>query len=402
MDAHSASASKDNGVEAPAESGLGECNRWREYLLAESAAYRELERERAEGWRSESLDWWYRRRQQQQQEKRPERNGTDGVPVGAAGGGATSFADSDIEKLCERYCVHAGDILTNAAPDFFSVAPRARKQQHENGGPSAPPTFLDLGCAPGGVSKYLVTKLQWHGVGVSLPVNRGGIALDVSWLSSPPASARYEFVEGSITEDDWHAAVAGRRFFFINGGAVQDHGQREGEAPHDTDSAAGASCVLPWFNFLVPQLRLAAEHVEDGGAVMLVLGVPQCASLPILLMLLRPLVRGGVHIMETMHLTKSPVYVLLTGVRATHDAAARTAWNDVLQTMTQGTRAFWRGETDDGLRLAKAGFEQHRSDLEAVWRKASAFLRRRRLYAERAMAASTSRERLKKRSRAEE
>ncbi|RNF24913.1 methyltransferase [Trypanosoma conorhini] len=388
---------------AAAGSDIGEPHRWHEYLQAASAVYSALERERAAGWQSEALDWWYKQRQEEAGGKRQE---------GSAAAPATSFGNSDIVRLCERYCEHAGRVLPRAAPDFFTVSPRARHAPPAGDAAEekGPPTFLDLGSAPGGVSKFLVTRLQWRGVGVSLPVSHGGIASDASWLQSPAAAARYEFIAGSITENDWHDSIRGRTFCFVNGGAVQDHGQRIAELrPHDTESAAKKAeaavgggevqPVLPWFSFLLPQLRLAVEHVEEGGAIMLVFGVPQCASLSILLALLQPLVHGGIHILETMHLTKSPVYVLLSGVRVRCDAETRAAWENVLRLMTQGSKDFWLGETEEGLQLAKTGFARHQKEMEAVWEKTTSLLRRRRLQAERAKEAVVQGKRGVKRQR---
>ncbi|EKF29782.1 hypothetical protein MOQ_006418 [Trypanosoma cruzi marinkellei] len=388
---------------------FGACRRWREYLQATSAIYSELERERAAGWQSEALDWWYQQRQEE---------GEAGKRQGdMTASSSTSFCNSDIVKLCERYCEHAERVLMRAAPSYFKAfseathgPPAGRATEKEEEEESSPPTFLDLGSAPGGVSKFLVTRLRWRGVGVSLPVSRGGIASDLSWLQSSRTPAPYEFIEGSITENDWHESIKGRKFYFVNGGAVQDHGQRKAEKlSHDTEDGVGnhvevvgdgnTQPILPWFHFLVPQLRLALEHVEEGGVIMLVFGVPQCASLSILLALMQPLVHGGIHILETMHLTKSPVYILLTGVSVRCEEETRTEWDKLLAMMTQESKDFWLGETEEGLRLAKSGFAQHRKDLEAVWEKMTSFLQRRRLQAERARAASMNRKRVMKRQR---
>ncbi|PWU94943.1 hypothetical protein C4B63_24g231 [Trypanosoma cruzi] len=406
-----------DGVSATAGMEFGACRRWREYLQTTSAMYSELERERAAGWQSEALDWWYQQRHKKEDGEAVKRRGGMMAPS------STSFFNSDIVKLCERYCEHAERVLMRAAPSYFTpfseatrgppagrATEKEKEEKEETKEQSSPPTFLDLGSAPGGVSKFLVTRLRWRGVGVSLPVSRGGIASDSSWLHSSKTPAQYEFIEGSITEDDWHESIQGRKFYFVNGGAVQDHGQRNAEKlSNDTEDGGrnhaevvsddDAQPVLPWFKFLVPQLRLAVEHVEEGGVIMLVFGVPQCASLSILLALVQPLVHGDIHILETMHLTKSPVYILITGVCVKCEEEARSAWDKVLALMTQESRDFWLGETEEGLRLAKTGFAQHRKGLEAVWEKTTSFLRRRRLQAERARAASMNWKRMMKRQR---
>ncbi|CBH14008.1 hypothetical protein, conserved [Trypanosoma brucei gambiense DAL972] len=371
-------------------SGSSRCCRWRDYLLTVSTAYRALIAERDEGWRSEALDMWYQRRQRHSTQGGPEEDskkassGTHVAPV-------TSFARTDVSKLCQRYCDHAKRVLRTVAPEYFCTAPPAlsRPAQQSAGDATAAPTFLDLGCAPGGVSKYLVTELRWSGIGVSLPVDRGGIAFDSSWRNFPTSKGRFELIEGSILEEDWqqHRAIKGRDFYFVNGGAVQDYGQREEETSGDSGELPtnDGHPVLPWFSFLVPQLQIAVKHVRDGGVIMFVFGRPECASFPILLAHLRPLVAGSIHIMETMHAAKTPVYVLLTGVRVTRTMGTCEAWDRLLKLLTEGSREYWLGNTDESLELARVGFQRHRLELEKVWERSFEFLQRRRRSAERAM-----------------
>ncbi|KAH9577741.1 hypothetical protein LSM04_002044 [Trypanosoma melophagium] len=376
-------------------------NSWSKYLRESSTIFCELERERIAGWNSKALDDWYQQRQQTQNKGSGNHSNVTNAPT-------TSFAGTDVAKLCDRYCTHASRILTSAAPEYFTSHPTIRRKQQQEQGvkqiqkdeEETPPTFLDLGSAPGGVSKFLVTQLHWSGVGVSLPESRGGIAFEKSWLPLSSSESSYKFIEGSITEDDWQRAIKGKKFFFVNGGAVQDHGQRESERSDKNNSESNNNENIssspspldlpPWFNFLVPQLRIAVEHVEDGGVIMVVFGVPQCASLFIMLELMQPLVRGDIHIVNTMHLTKSPVYVILTDVRMAAGGADRAAWELLLRRMSEGAGDFWRGATHDGLRLAVRGFGRHRGGVEAVWAKTTAFLRRRRVCAERGVASATT------------
>ncbi|KAG8340234.1 hypothetical protein TRVL_08937 [Trypanosoma vivax] len=358
--------------------------RWLRHLRDNSEAYAGLERERVAGWSSGALDQWYKQRHNQYKSSEKKSASVGAAPF------LTCFAGTDVAKLCERYCAHAERILVSFASEYFAKVPATFAPQSRTvdrgacdslGGPQVP-NFLDIGCAPGGVSKFLVTKLGWSGTGVSLSVGHGGIALDTSWLESPDLKSRYEFIEGDVTMSDWHGRIKEKRFYFVNCGAVQDHGQRDGEEDDTKNCSSAGQPILPWFNFLIPQLRVAVEHVQDGGVIMFVFGVPQSASFPILLALLRPLVRGSISIMPTMHLTKSPVYVLVTDVVAPVTESAITAWGCIFQRLTDGTKEFWLGEESDGYALAARGFEEHRFHLEAVWKESAAFLCRRRQNAE--------------------
>jgi len=296
-----------------------------------------------------------------------------------------------------------------------------------------------------------VKDLGWRGTGVTLADASGGIAVDPALLDDPKAfslldgdvsqppetwgrSAAYQQARASLAHDDGDdVSAVGQQYFFVNGGAVLDHGQRQ-----RGDCAVAAShpmhCILPWFSLLVPQLRVALNHVAPGGAVMAVYGAPQCASFYILLRCMedafgmdfttaaapstsssgvvdvqrRP---SSVHILETMHLVKPPVYVLWTGVcvggNDTRRAMAQQRLFDALSpthplispygvaapcppascpssvALLHAKQLFWLGESDDGFRLAMEGFERYRHLIEPIWGRIEAFLMSRRERAER-------------------
>lgn len=216
------------------------------------------------------------------------------------------------------------------------------------------------------------------------------------------------------------------KFDFVNGGAVQDHAQRlttpvagvltcEEAVTGDTD--ADRTAILPWLTLFIPQLQVALQHVVEGGSMMLVYGAPHCASLMILLRAMEPLLTGSeptalsspsaVTIMETMHLVKPPVYVLLQGLRVTiaqqghitRLLEALSPTSDVVNPLTGEVRVFvsaearreakeryWLGESDEGFEAAVEGFAHHRDSLEVVWDKAKDCLTWRRERAERQQA----------------
>ncbi|AYU79815.1 hypothetical protein, conserved [Leishmania donovani] len=503
--------------------------RWRSYLLEHSVVFRRLQEERERGWRSSALDEWYARRQADTTRSSaagatvasPSRSASElavkrGTQVGE---GTTAFVNADVTVLAERYRQHARRITQHAASAFFRAAPKVNSSEssHADEKPVSPaPLFLDLGCAPGGVSKYLVEDLGWRGIGVTLARADGGIEVDPLLLqkstcsgasfvlldgdvTQPPStwnrSAAYALMEGESCATRMQAqavprassavctadvlplsaslfksnSAAAPRFHFVNGGAVLDHGQRQrreraeeatlvsasvpgggvmlgasarGGADYAdtslTDSspstcAQAAAPILPWFSLLVPQLKTALTYVATGGALMLVHGAPHCASMFILMRCMEEAVgvpaatptsasRGRVHVLETMHLAKAPVYLLWTGVRpprkdpsdgaearAMQDAQTcllealsttsprifplcRTTSSTPYITATGDSRALlrekqrlWLGESDEGFELAVDGFQRYGHLVEGVWGRMEAFLRQRRERAEREM-----------------
>lgn len=490
MDLPSAREENENGgISAASAAPLyTAAQRWRTYLLKHSAPFRALQEERERGWKSPALDTWYARRGEPSTTAAAAAavvSSSKSVQPPSGSGSASSFVTADVRQLAERYRKHMQRITQASAPAVFAPAFRRESQSASHSlsiaasssdgrcgegqardcddrviSPPLPRTFLDLGCAPGGVSKYLVRDLGWRGTGVSLADSSGGIAVDTALLEDGEA---FCLLDGDVTQppetwrrsaayhqhdlspdhngggcgSDGSAVAKGSRYFFVNGGAVLDHGQRQmwAAALHEAQSSASLAgadamqnplhCILPWFSLLVPQLRVALDHVEDGGAIMAVHGAPHCASLFILLKSMEsPLgLNAGaasrtssVHVLETMHLAKPPVYVLWTGVGVGGKAAARTAArrrlfdalcpshprlspiDDAAPTpastaataaaaasLLQEKQKFWLGESDEGFRLAVEGFEQYRHLMEPLWRRVEVFLRGRRERAEREM-----------------
>ena len=499
--------------------------RWRSHLLEHSATFKSLQEERERGWRSSALDAWYARRYAPTtaaavadtaagKNTKPlttsKQSSSDTTAAACpAAVGATSFAEADVPTLAERYRQHARRITQHAAGAFFSPSSSS----------TAPPLFLDLGCAPGGVSKYLLEDLRWRGVGVTLASTSGGIDVDPALIDEDVHGHDYVLLDGDVTQppaswcrsaayarqashrmaenkrvkessvsltsvasmSDWvFQAEASQqpRFHFVNGGAVLDHGQREhwakaveegvrGDAsPDEKKTQKGVGCsadvaacpvaapVLPWFSLLAPQLETALSYVAEGGGMMLVHGAPHCASLFILLRCMEDIVGGGsgvaahtgtpdslatsgcqTAVLETMHLAKSPVYVLWTNIKRASaetgaevaaqascdasrgaqqrllasldpasprisplepEAAPTLSYSNTLpsraaeHSLMEAKQRFWLGESDDGFRLAVEGFARYGAQVEAIWSRVELFLRRRRERAEREVALASA------------
>jgi hypothetical protein len=384
--------------------------RWQEHLSTQSAVFKALKNEQKLGWESKALDWLYSKNKKQ---SAPSPSDAPLVPAPP-----TTHFFGEVEGLCDRYRKHAKMILQRSDGVLFSEA---------SSGPTK--TFVDLGCAPGGVSAFLALDLHWDGVGVSLQVEDGGIAMTTKLVTSAASSlANFLFVGGSVLDPDLASIVRTRYlhhrpqtkedfvgFDFVNGGAVQDHGQRS--TIDEKDQHEGPA--LPWFYFLVPQLIAALSLVRrDGhGSVMVVYGMSQCGSLMLLLHLLVALriVPSFEHVdfLETMHLTKPPIYVVLRGVTPSDDAIRvlsqyffpSTPTEDMSKTgvISNGKddarvvghtwgelKAFWQLDGEVQRCAAADAFRACGFKLEVIWGRAEGYLRSRREKAERAMQQSAA------------
>ncbi|KPA74155.1 putative mitochondrial hypothetical protein [Leptomonas pyrrhocoris] len=268
------------GVEASLWSSAA---RWRSYLCERSVVFRALQEERERGWRSSALDAWYARRQApaaQSSSTHGTMKSTDAStterrtatgPAGveavtsasaastcavtsptAAAGGTTSFVDADVVVLAERYRQHARSVTQLAASCFFRRSPRSAE----------PPLFLDLGCAPGGVSKYLLEDLKWRGVGVTLASASGGIEVDPALLGEDHRRHDYLLLDGDVTQPpaSWHRSAAYAQLASHNA-TVHD---RTPQAPDTVTAAAVLSVDI----FQTASPALPMFHFVNGGAVL--------------------------------------------------------------------------------------------------------------------------------------
>ena len=338
--------SSDTAQDPPAVPVPGKAwQRWQEHLTLVSVPYQQMKQEQVTGWNSPVLDAFYKREGAPQQQR-----------------GTTAFRGADTDNQAERYRRHAQKIFSGDPLLATSVAvPTSR-------------TFLDLGASPGGITRYFHDDLRWQGTAVSLAEKDGGIHME------PPRAVppHYCFVEGSILDKslldvlETTHKVSRQSCDFCNAGAVQDYGQREEGGVGADDTA------LPWITFLSFQLKLCLQFVKPGGSIMFVFGLSDCGSLMLLLHLLRPMVRGGVRVLPTMHLAKPPVYILLSDVH--YDAAAFESLSNAFDM----PKEYWLLGDDADLDRAKTGFEDVRhKGLEGLWRQREELLRAKRNMIER-------------------
>jgi hypothetical protein len=332
---------RDDDTAAPIDTAEGLTQGWHLWLHGNAPGFVTLRREMLTGWRTAALT---ERHEASKQFHTAHRQ------------------DGDLfSKKLGAYAQWAAAALRHRQP-FTAATPTAR------------PTFLDLGSAPGGLSQHLHGVLGWEGVAVSLAVADGGMPMvyrgtmansapapvarrmtstlgggsgKQSALSRAIAAAKggkprpavvaetatvqvvpFATIDGDITSTDFHNSLFcstgdsdGSRSAFFHGekiaehtadfcmaGAVQDQGQR------DPTAAVVTEMLRNRLAFFAAQLSLALRALKDGGALMFVFGPSECASLPLVVARLRPYV-ATLELLQTMHVDKSPVYVLCTGVQ---------------------------------------------------------------------------------------
>jgi len=318
--------------------------RWQGFLQ-QSSTYRELLAEQQAGWQCKDLDVVY------------------SAIVKENAGGPTSFAKADPGLLCRRYRLHASKILARAHPALFARSCSTLGAK--------PNQFLDLGSAPGGVSHFLHSDLNWTGTAVTLSPEHGGIPMHpvharTESLRICYADLRNETEVAASLEQ--HVKANERPFRFVNCGAVQDHGQREQEKPTD-----GASTVVVIGDLLVAQLRVAFRYVQDGGDVMFVFGSTKSGAFFLLLSLLQPVV-DQITLLETLFVVKAPVYVLLSGVHPSRVP-------DALWDRLTGPSTYWLLDEPESWDQAVASFALYGPQLEHIWHLATGVLKDRRIRA---------------------
>lgn len=206
--------------------------------------------------------------------------------------------------------------------------------------PSSHRTFLDLGCAPGGLCKFLLQlwpedKGSWTGVGVTLSPDIGGLAMQVEddarlRICYADVVQHTAFVDACVTAT---STIGGEKaaFDFVNLGIVLDHTVR---VKRQRD-AEGAASHVSYGEQLFTQLT-AAKNVlrSDGKGVLMLAMKTDFPSLPEVLPSLRRLQAASreVRLIPTMYTEstgKKQFYVVAVGCLVT-DALCddlRRIWN---------------------------------------------------------------------------
>lgn len=190
-----------------------------EYLWQHSAAFRALRLEQAAGWTSELLSSYYARLAANS--KKSSSDGGSGRAslstatasaslsrTGASNRGGTVYANHDVNDLSARYAHHADSVF----------GPLATALERRTGGTSTTTVddssvrdellFLDIGAAPGGVTRFFTQIRNWKGVAVTLSEAEGGIPMAPAVMARCAATVMWNPAFRAQCEKNEEAAVA--------------------------------------------------------------------------------------------------------------------------------------------------------------------------------------------------
>ncbi|TFK82852.1 hypothetical protein K466DRAFT_499555 [Polyporus arcularius HHB13444] len=199
-------------------------------------------------------------------------------------------------------------------------------------------TFLDVGCAPGGFSSYILQKVRSaSGVGISLPEGMGGHP----FLLENHLRSRYTHLQEDILRYDWSpvspSGVSDRprrrlRDTLIGHFPIvilDGHALRTYQDPSITTLDAEADLLKAAHGsyrdrLLIAQLIIALESVAPGGTIVTRLSHIECFPAAQLLYLLDSISDEVVlHKPQTMHTTRGTSYVIAKRVFCSKHASKR-------------------------------------------------------------------------------
>ena len=254
-------------------------------LIENDHVYRALAEEKILGWKSEALNLLWSSRKRSFKSK-----------------SSQTKADSSKRFTPEekKYFLFYNDVLGSVGPDVFRRGDKI---------------FADIGCAPGGMSKYLTSMLQWRGHGFSLSPEEGGLEMRYS----NPVSLEFAFANMS-REGEWRKvidclkAIKFTKLDFINLGVVVDVGQVE------ADSGSGAELTVRATNACRNQLIVMLRTLKEGGNCMWIHSISHVDTFFFFLDYLVDCY-SKITVFNTLVPSRSPVYVLLEGFKPTHPRA---------------------------------------------------------------------------------
>jgi len=264
-----------------------------------------------------------------------------------------------------KYFKFYKDVLHLYAPDLFTNSGIEEK-------------FIDVGSAPGGLSKFLITECGWRGYAFSLSPAEGG--LEMRYLN--PSKLRFS-MSNMTRENEWRRMVtlcqkAGfEDVHFVNTGVVVDFGQVE------SDGGGNAEMTCRSIASSASQLLVVFNTLKKGGSGM---WIHSLSHLDTLFFFLNQLVRcfDSIRIINTLSPARSPVYIILRGFKkGTQDVAN---FEQVLMTdnATVSPDTITKWQICDFSVIEKV-MNEHvviRDDIRAIWNQKRECLKETRLFAE--------------------
>ena len=282
---------------------------------------------------------------------------------------STGNRAADMKKFTPdetKYFKFYVDVLHTYAPDLFRNSGREE-------------LFIDVGAAPGGLSKYLITECGWRGYAFSLSPAESGLEMKYT----NPKSLRFSMAN-MTKENEWRRVLtmcqkAGfSDVHFVNVGVVVDFGQV------DADGGGNSEMTCRSIFASISQLLIVLNSLKDGGSAM---WIHSLSHLDTLFFFLDHLVKcfKSVRILNTLAPARSPVYIIMEGFRK--DTNEVEDFEKVLLrdngTVSPESIPKWQIKDFDIIQRIMSEHKNIRDDIHHIWNQKRECLKETRLFAER-------------------
>ena len=264
-----------------------------------------------------------------------------------------------------KYFKFYTDVLPLYAPSLFV---KSTKEE----------LFIDIGSAPGGLSKYLITACGWKGYAFSLSPSEGGLEMRYS----NPKSLLFS-MSNMTKEDEWQRVLSMCRkegfvdVHFVNTGVVVDYGQV------DADGGGSAEMTCRSISSSISQMLIVLKSLKAGGSAM---WIHSLSHLDTLFFFLQHIVGcfQSVRLLNTLAPARSPIYIIMTGFKK-GSASAAAFEKELLRdngTVSINTVCKWQIQDFAVVEKVMNENESLRNDLRSIWNQKKDCLRETRLFAE--------------------
>lgn len=264
-----------------------------------------------------------------------------------------------------KYFKFYNDVLAQLAPGVFV-----------NNGKEE--TFIDIGSAPGGLSRFLITVCGWRGYAFSLSPAEGGLQMKYSNIQ------KLRFSMANMTkENEWKrvlslADTAGYdQVSFVNLGVVVDFGQVE------SDNGNSATMASRAINASVSQFLILLNLLKENGSGMWIHSLSHLDSFFFFLQYIVE-VFDTVRIINTLAPARSPVYVLMTGFRK-HNPLVEKFKNVLMRdgsVVSPDTISKWQIDDFSVIENVMKSHPSVTADIHLIWDQKRESLAESRLFAE--------------------
>lgn len=266
-------------------------------------------------------------------------------------------------------------LYAEGVPDDYTVFRDQFEQamddiNHQSGGALlSVRKFLDLGCAPGGFSTWVLRKNEMsRGVGVTIGMEKNGWGLvQAGWEES--MVEQYQYVEADICDQVAWTTIQDK----INGmhtcdlviaGAIwraQDPEKSDGDLPANQAERT---------RLRISQLVLALRNLSEGGCLVAVMSLkPSAMTVTLLLLLKQNFERTVATKGKTLHRMRSSYYLVCQGRKSDINDMVGKLENAMAEEFENAWSTNWLGFLGDGGKASLTSSEEREvlDHLEPMW-----------------------------------